>query len=81
MFLTVSNEGPGLPPERCVQLLRPFVAGVTSRGLGLGLYLANRIVAAHYGTLTVDSPRGQGVQVTLALPMENEDLFLRLRNA
>ena len=72
MLLTVSNAGPGLPPERCVQLLRPFVAGVTSTGLGLGLYLANRIAAAHYGTLTVDSPRGQGVQVTLALPMEDE---------
>ena len=81
MLLTVSNAGPGLPPERCVQLLRPFVAGVTSTGLGLGLYLANRIAAAHYGTLTVDSPRGQGVQVTLALPMEDEDLFIGRRNA
>lgn len=81
MLLTVSNAGPGLPPERCVQLLRPFVAGVTSTGLGLGLYLANRIAAAHYGTLTVDSPRGHGVQVTLALPMEDEDLFIGRRNA
>ena len=74
MLLTVSNEGPGIPSELCAQLLRPFVAGVTSTGLGLGLYLANRIAEAHYGTLTVDSPRGQGVQVTLALPMEDEDL-------
>jgi len=47
----------------------------------LALYLANRIAAAHYGTLKVDSPRGQGVQVTLALPMEDEDLFIGRRNA
>ncbi len=73
MLLTVSNEGPGIPPEQCAQLLRPFVAGVTSTGLGLGLYLANRIAEAHYGTLTLDSPAGRGGRVTLALPMEDED--------
>ena len=72
-LLTVSNGGPGLCPELRSQLLHPFVAGVTSTGLGLGLYLAHRIAAAHYGTLTIDSPQGQGVQVTLALPMEDED--------
>ena len=35
--------------------------------------LANRIAEAHYGMLTVDSPEGRGVRVTLALPMEDED--------
>jgi len=74
MLLTVSNTGPGILAELCQHLLRPFVAGMTSTGLGLGLYLANRIAAAHRGTLTVDSPQGQGVQVTLALPVEDEHL-------
>jgi two-component system, OmpR family, sensor kinase len=74
MLLTVSNAGPDIPPELRAQILRPFVAGMTSTGLGLGLYLANGIAAAHSGTLTVDSPRGQGVRVTLALPMEDENL-------
>jgi two-component system OmpR family sensor kinase len=74
MLLTVSNAGPGITPELRAQFLHPFVAGVKSTGLGLGLYLANRIATAHHGMLTLDSPRGQGVQVTLALPMEDEDL-------
>jgi len=74
MLLTVSNTGPGILAELRQHLLRPFVAGMTSTGLGLGLYLANRIAAAHRGTLTVDSPQGQGVQVTLALHMEDEHL-------
>lgn len=74
MILTVSNTGPGILAELRPQLLRPFVAGMTSTGLGLGLYLANKIAAAHRGTLTVDSPQGQGVQVTLALPVEDEHL-------
>jgi signal transduction histidine kinase len=73
MLLSVSNEGPGIPPELYTQLLRPFMAGITSTGLGLGLYLANRIAEAHYGTLTVDSPQGKGVRITLALPVEDED--------
>src|SRR2546421_544094 len=72
-LLTVSNGGPGLCPELRSQLLQPFVAGVASTGLGLGLYLADRIAKAHHGMLTIDSLQGQGVQVTLALPMEDED--------
>ncbi len=45
----------------------------------LALVLSHEISKwhCHYGTFTVDSPRGQGVQVTLALPIEDEDLFMR----
>jgi signal transduction histidine kinase len=75
MILTVSNQGPGLPPERLATFFHPFVAG--SPSTGLGLYLASRIAAAHGGTLTIDSPAGQGVQVTLALPVEEEELIVR----
>jgi two-component system, OmpR family, sensor kinase len=72
MILTVSNQGAGLPPEKLATFFQPFVAGTQSIGLGLGLYLANRIAVAHGGTLSIDSPPGQGVQVTLALPVEEE---------
>jgi signal transduction histidine kinase len=71
-ILTVSNAGPGLSPERLATLFHPFVAGSQSIGLGLGLYLAKKIAEAHTGTLTLDSPNGQGVQATLALPVEEE---------
>ncbi len=76
-MLSVSNAGPGLPPEQLSTLLRPFVASSQSTGLGLGLYLANRIAQAHGGTLTLDSPDSQGVQAKLALPAEEEDLIVR----
>lgn len=81
MILTVSNQGPGFPPERLATLFHPFVAGSQSTGLGLGLYLANRIAAAHGGTLTIDSPAAQGVRVTLALPVEEEELLMREQEA
>src|SRR6202022_3526917 len=78
MILTVSNAGSSLPAERLATFFHPFVAGSQSTDLGLGLNLANRIAAAHGGTLTIDSPAGQGVQVTLALPVEEEELILRM---
>ncbi|MFL5586339.1 MAG: sensor histidine kinase, partial [Ktedonobacteraceae bacterium] len=81
VMLTVSNAGPGIPLEVLTTLFHPFVAGSQSSGLGLGLYLANRIAAAHGGTLTIDSPAGQGVQVTLALPVEEEELLVREQEA
>jgi signal transduction histidine kinase len=76
MILTVSNQGPGLPPEKLATFFQPFVVGAQSTGLGLGLYLANRIAAAHGGTLSIDSPTEQGVRVTLALPVEEEELIM-----
>ena len=77
MILTVSNAGPGLSAERLATFFQPFVAGSPPTSLGLGLYLANRIAAAHGGTLApIDSPAGQGVQVTLALPVEEEELIV-----
>src|SRR5947209_6512058 len=76
VMLTVCNEGPGLPPEELATLFQPFVAGSQSTGLGLGLYLAKRIAEAHAGTLTLDSPTGRGVQATLTLPVEEEELIV-----
>jgi signal transduction histidine kinase len=81
VILAVRNQGPAIPPEVLTTLFHPFVAGSQSTGLGLGLYLANRIAAAHGGTLTIDSPAGQGVQVTLALPVEEEELLVREQEA
>jgi signal transduction histidine kinase len=43
VLLTVSNQGPGIPAEQRATLFQPFVAGAHSKGLGLGLYLANRM--------------------------------------
>src|SRR5256714_10714262 len=54
MILTVSNAGPGLPAERLATFFHPFAAfAAGSQSIGLGLYLANRIAAAHGGTLTI----------------------------
>jgi signal transduction histidine kinase len=68
--ITVADEGPGIPPELLPRLFERFTAGPGSTGLGLGLYLASRIAAAHGGTLTVDSAPGHGARFALSLPCE-----------
>ena len=69
VVITVQNEGPPIPPER---LSRIFQAGNRDepdrRHLGLGLYIVDRIVAAHGGTIDVESSADRGTAFTLRLP-------------
>ena len=66
--VTVADEGPGVAPELLTDLFSRAVRGASSTGLGLGLYLASRIAAAHGGTLTLDSAPGEGARFRLCLP-------------
>jgi signal transduction histidine kinase len=67
--LSVQDEGPGVPPELVPRLFERFARGTRSGGLGLGLFLANRIALAHAGTLTLDSPPGVPAHFSLWLPI------------
>jgi signal transduction histidine kinase len=69
VVLTVRNEGPGVPPELLPRLFTRFTADRRSAGVGLGLYIARRIVELHGGTITVDSAPGQGAELHVALPL------------
>jgi signal transduction histidine kinase len=64
----VTDQGPGIAAELMPHLFERFSVGPGSVGLGLGLYLADRIAAAHGGTLRVDSLPGQGATFVLTLP-------------
>lgn len=65
----VIDQGPGIPSELLPRIFERFVSGKAQEGgLGLGLYLAKRIAAAHGGDLSVDSAPGQGARFVLLLP-------------
>jgi signal transduction histidine kinase len=51
------------------RLFERFTPGPGSQGLGLGLYLARRIAAAHGGELDVESRPGKGATFALRLPL------------
>src|SRR5512140_1587674 len=69
----VIDQGPGIPPEVLPGIFERFRKGKGSAGLGLGLYLARRIAAAHRGELTVQSAPGQGTRFRLLIPCERKD--------
>lgn len=70
--LTVSDNGPGIPPKERARVFDRFHrATLTREGdakLGLGLPLTRQFVEAHGGTVTLVSEPGEGTTVTIALP-------------
>ncbi|HYJ10780.1 MAG TPA: HAMP domain-containing sensor histidine kinase [Polyangiaceae bacterium] len=70
--IDVVDQGPGIPPDLLSKLFERFVTSRRSKGLGLGLYLAERVAAAHGGSLSVNSTLGSGAQFTFLLPLEGE---------
>jgi signal transduction histidine kinase len=67
--LAVSDTGPGIAPENLPRVFEPFFSGKPN-GSGLGLTIAERIVAAHGGRIEIDSAPGHGTRVTLLFPLE-----------
>ena len=67
--LTVSDTGPGIPRELRERVFEPFYSG-KANGSGLGLTIAERIVAAHGGRIEIDSEPGHGTRVSLLFPVE-----------
>ncbi len=69
VVVEVHNEGPKIPPDRVASLFDPFsrLGGRHGNvaGLGLGLYIAQQIVAAHGGEITVRSDDGTTFRVWL----------------
>lgn len=66
--ITVTNQGRQMTPEQLRSLFLPFTKGSHSQGLGLGLYISQRIVQAHQGTLTVQTQGEKTTHVILSIP-------------
>jgi two-component system OmpR family sensor kinase len=67
-IVEVIDEGPGIPAEQMAHIFERYQTN-RAEGLGLGLYLAQRIARVHGGNLTADSEPGKGARFTLSLPV------------
>jgi signal transduction histidine kinase len=74
VVVTVSDDGPGIPPERLAEVMQPFRRGADDgapprpSGFGLGLPIVQAIVQAHGGTLTLTNREPRGLCCRIALP-------------
>lgn len=72
--ICVCDSGPGIPPERLDDVLKPFVTVDPSRsaatgGQGLGLAIASNIAHSHGGKLTLENRSSGGLCATLVFPL------------
>ncbi len=65
--LTVSDNGPGFPPELIDRLFEPYVT-TKEKGNGLGLAIVKKIVDEHGGMVTAQNRNEGGACVTIRLP-------------
>jgi signal transduction histidine kinase len=70
----VADSGIGIPADECGHVFDAFYrssrdAVRTQPGIGLGLHLVEAIVAAHGGSVSIDSEEGRGTLVRLTLPL------------
>jgi signal transduction histidine kinase len=74
VLITVQDTGKGIPEEEQAHIFDRFYrspSAATTKGFGLGLFIARTIAELHGGTLSVASKEGIGSMFSLALPMKD----------
>src|SRR5262249_34757598 len=67
--VTVTDNGPGIPPGVRQRLFEPYVSEGEEAGTGLGLFIVRLIAEAHGGAITLQSQPGKGSRFTLRFPI------------
>jgi PAS domain S-box-containing protein len=69
--LSISDDGSGIESESLRRLFEPFFT-TKPKGTGLGLWLSQRIIQDHGGTIVSESEPGKGTTFTITLPTIDE---------
>jgi len=72
---SISNDGPGIPPDELPTLFERYKQGTASKiaqvkGTGLGLAICKMIVESHGGSITAESEPGKLTTFRFTLPMQ-----------
>lgn len=72
MLISVRDEGPGIPPDVRSRVFEPFYTTKT-KGTGLGMAIAKRIVDEHGGSISIGDARSGGAEILITLPRDPHD--------
>jgi two-component system sensor kinase FixL len=71
LIITISDNGPGIPPRIADRLFQPFVS-TKPAGMGIGLVICHTIVEGHGGQLiharTASGAEGSVFRIALPIP-------------
>jgi signal transduction histidine kinase len=66
--ITVTDNGPGIPPDEQPKIFQAFYSTKGHKGTGLGLAAAKKIVDEHGGRIALTSKPGEGASFVIRLP-------------
>ena len=74
MIVFIDDDGPGIPEKEYQNVLKPFYRidksrGLNKSGVGLGLSIANDIIRAHGGNISLEKRPLDGLIVKISLPL------------
>jgi signal transduction histidine kinase len=72
--ISVSDNGPGIAPDRHDEIFEAFWSTKGRRGTGLGLAVTRKVVQEHGGGITLQSDPGQGAMFIITLPSDRSAL-------
>ena len=70
MVFEIQDNGIGMDRETREKIFSLFFSSKGIKGTGLGLFIANKIVDRHGGTIEVESEPGRGTRFLVRLPLE-----------
>lgn len=69
--ISITDSGPGIPPQIAQQLFQPFfTTKEASKGTGLGLGISRKIIDEHHGKIFYD-PKSINTRFVIELPKNN----------
>src|SRR6266850_2992943 len=73
VFLTVRDQGPGVPKDALQNIFSPFFRingpGRREEGNGLGLAIAIEAIRLHHGSITASNLNPEGLEISVRLPV------------
>ena len=76
VFITISDNGPGIPPDQTEKIFSPYFS-TKEKGTGLGLAIVRHNAEIYAGSATVESKLGLGARFLLQLPTRT---FMKIRH-
>lgn len=67
----IADQGPGMTVDQRKRIFEPFFTTKT-KGTGLGMAIAHRIISSHGGTIEVADRDGPGAEIIVVLPRDVE---------